>query len=316
MLSFLLYILDLLLLQRTPFFQADYFMKKNIELTSDEPVSGPHWYPGHMERAVREIKEKIKSVDIVFEIRDARAPLASGNILLEEILRQKSHLIILNKINLAHPAVILKWKEWFSKNSTPFLFLDCMDKGSIKKILEISKMIVNKKKERTHGKMRIMILGIPNTGKSTLINQLAKRSATKVADRPGQTKLQQLIVVSDELELLDTPGIIPPILETIEQRLWLSAINAIPDDIFGEEFSALFLINFFKEFHSLDFKKRYQLDSLDKPAEEILDCIAKVRGCIKKDGLLDLERAYKLILSDFRSGLLGKVCFEHPPQAN
>lgn len=293
----------------------------DIELTPDGLVpSGINWYPGHMAKAIREIKEKLSTVDIVFEVRDARAPLASGNKMLESTLRQKAYLILLNKVNLASPNMVQQWDEWFKKQGTPYMFIDCNDKGTMKKVMEMARNIVHKKRLESNpdmapkAKMRLMILGLPNTGKSTIINQLAGRPATRVADKPGQTQVQQLIVIDKDLDLLDTPGVMPPSLAKEEHGLWLSAINAIPDDIVGEHLPALFLVNFFKDLNSKEFKERYKLENLDLSAEDIVKKIAVLRGCLKQKGELDLERVYKLILSDFRKGEFGKCCFGSPPK--
>lgn len=292
----------------------------DIELTPDAPVSsGINWYPGHMARAIREIKEKLSTVDIVFEVRDARAPLASGNRMLEDTLRQKSRLILLNKVNLASPNMVMQWDEWFQKQGVPFIFIDCFDKGSMKKVMAMAKEIVSKKRLESNpgdipkAKMRLMILGLPNTGKSTIINQLAGRTATKVADRPGQTQVQQLIVIDKDLDLLDTPGVMPPMLAKEEHGLWLSALNAIPDDVVGEELPAMFLIEHFTKLSSKEFKERYKFESLDITPEEMIKKIAVLRGCLKQKGLVDYDRVYKLILSDFRKGEFGKCCFGSPP---
>ena len=229
-----------------------------IELTPDTPVkSGLNWFPGHMARAIREIKEKLKLVDIVLEIRDARAPLASGNKMMDETLRQKSRLILLNKVNLADPKTIHLWDEWFKTQGEPYLFLDCFDKGSMKKVMTMARAIVDQKRKDSNpetyqykAKLKLMIIGLPNTGKSTIINQLANRSATKTADRPGQTQVQQWIVIDKDLDLLDTPGVMPPLLAKEEHGLWLSAIHAIPDDVAGEELPAVFLIEYLNEKNS------------------------------------------------------------------
>lgn len=297
---------------------------EDILLTPDGPVKSKiNWYPGHMARAIREIKEKLKLVDIVLEVRDARAPLASGNKAMEETLRQKSRLIILNKVNLADPKMIHQWEEWFKKQGEPFIFIDCFDKGSMKKVMVMARSIVEQKRKESNpdyeykAKLKLMIIGLPNTGKSTIINMLANRSATKTADRPGQTQVQQWIVIDKDLDLLDTPGVMPPSLAKEEHGLWLSALHAIPDDIVGEELPARFLVEFLKEKNSKDFKERYKLEELDSlSVEDILQKIAILRGCIRQKGLPDLERVYKLILLDFRKGELGKICFGIPPKEN
>lgn len=295
-------------------------LTEDIELTPDGLVpSGINWYPGHMAKAIREIKEKLSTCDIVFEIRDARAPLASGNKMLESTLRQKAHLILLNKVNLANPNMVQQWEAWFKKQNTPFMFIDCFDKGTMKKVMATARTIVDNKRREANpdmpqkARMRLMILGLPNTGKSTIINALAGRSATKVADKPGQTMHQQLIVIDKDVDLLDTPGVMPPSLAKEEHGLWLCAINAIPDDIVGEELPAIFLVNYFKDLNSKEFKERYKLENLDLSAGEIVEKIAVLRGCLKQKGELDLERTFKLILSDFRKGEFGKVVFGTPP---
>lgn len=293
-----------------------------IQLTPDTQVtSGINWYPGHMARAIREIKEKLKLVDIVLEIRDARAPLASGNFVLDETLRQKSRLILLNKVNLADPKSIYLWEEWFKKKGEPFLFIDCFDKGAMKKVMTHARTIVDQKRKESNPetyqqktKLKLMVIGLPNTGKSTIINQLAGRTATKTADRPGQTQVQQWIVIDNDLDLLDTPGVMPPLLAKAEHGLWLSALHAIPDDVVGEELPARFLVEYLKGQNSMEFKERYKLESLDFSVEEILEKIAILRGCVRQKGLPDLDRVHKLILLDFRKGELGKCCFGLPPE--
>ena len=294
----------------------------DLELTPDTPVkSGINWYPGHMARAIREIKEKLKLVDIVLEVRDARVPLASGNNMLDETLRQKSRLILLNKVNLADPKMIHQWDLWYKEKGEPYMFIDCFDKATMKKVMSLARSIVDQKRKEsnpdtyvTKEKLKLMVIGLPNTGKSTIINQLANRNATKTADRPGQTQVQQWIVIDKDLDLLDTPGVMPPSLAKEEHGMWLSAIHAIPDDIVGEELPAKFIIEHLKGLNSQGLKDRYKLDTLDISVEEILLKIAVLRGCVRQKGLPDLERVYKLILIDFRKGDLGKYCFGIPPK--
>ncbi|MFA6237704.1 MAG: ribosome biogenesis GTPase YlqF [Bacteriovorax sp.] len=294
----------------------------DIVLTPDTPVkSGINWYPGHMARAIREIKEKLKLVDIVLEIRDARAPLASGNTVLDDTLRQKSRLIVLNKVNLADPKIIHLWDEWFKKKGEPYLFIDCFDKGAMRQVMSHARSIVDKKRKESNPetyeqktKLKLMVIGLPNTGKSTIINQLANRNAVKTADRPGQTKVQQWIVIDKDLDLLDTPGVMPPLLAKAEHGLWLSALHAIPDDVAGEELPARFLVEYLKNSNSREFKERYKLERLDMSVEEIFEKIAILRGCLKQKGLPDMDRVHKLILLDFRKGELGKCCFGLPPE--
>lgn len=288
--------------------------------------SGPsralfNWYPGHMAKALREIKQKLKMVDIVLEIRDARVPLASGNRSFDEELGSKCRLIILNKVNLADPQVVSQWNKWFTEQETPFVFVDSFDKTALKKIISIARKLVEKNRKdcnpdyvETKTKLRMMIVGLPNTGKSTIINQLANRNATKVADKPGQTQIQQWISLENDVELLDTPGVMPPIIEREEHGLWLSAIHAIPDDIASEEVTATFVVKHLLKCKSQQFLDRFKIESADMAIDDVFLRMATVRGCLKQKGLPDLDRVYKLVLAEFRKGELGKTSFGLPPK--
>lgn len=280
-----------------------------------------NWFPGHMNKAIKEIKQKLKQVDIVLEIRDARAPLTTGNSAFDEAVGQKNRLIVFNKTNLADPKVVNEWKEWFSKKETPFLFINCFDKSELKLIVKSAKEIVHQKILESNpefsGKkrFRMMIIGLPNTGKSTIINKLAKKSATKAADKPGQTRQQLWVTVDEELEILDTPGIMPPKIAKHEHGLWLAVIHAIPSTIVDEEDSACYLVKYLLEKKSAYFKEKYKFESLDIDYIEALNHIAKVRGCIRQKGEYNYDRVYTLILNDFRAGELGPLSFGLPPKA-
>ena len=286
-----------------------------LEHLQPSPIN---WYPGHMARAIKEIKEKLHLVDIVFEIRDARAPLASGNNTLDELLRQKPRLILLNKSNLADPKKLHLWEDWFKSSGYNFVFIDCFDKAAMKKVMKEARQLVQQKRNLANpsaplkSKIRIMLLGLPNTGKSTIINQLAGKNVVKTADKPGHTQTQQWIVVDKHCELMDTPGVMPPKIAREEHGLWLSAINAIPDDVVGIEKPARYLVDYFKAEQSKTFMNRYKLENLEDDTETILKKIAKVRGCIQHKGEIDFERVYKLLLLDFRNGELGRCCFGLP----
>ncbi len=280
-----------------------------------------NWYPGHMAKALREIKQRLKMVDIVLEIRDARVPMASGNRSLDEGIGQKKKLIIFNKVNLADQEIVNKWSTWFTEQEIPHIFVDCFDRPSLKKVISMARKIVeNNRKEcnpdyiETKTKLKMMIVGLPNTGKSTIINQLANKSATKVADKPGQTQIQQWIPIENDIDLLDTPGVMPPQIEREEHGLWLSAIHALPDDIAGEQTTASFVINHLIGIKSPKFFERYKIENTEVTLEEALLKIATIRGCLRQKGLPDLDRVYKLVLAEFRAGELGKTCFGLPPK--
>lgn len=280
-----------------------------------------NWYPGHMARALREIKQKLRSVDIVLEIRDARVPLASGNRALDEGVGQKCKLIVLNKTNLSDPDATALWAKYFSGKEENHIFIDCFDKNELKKVISMARKIVEKNRRecnadyvQTNPKLKMMIVGLPNTGKSTIINQMANKSVAKVADKPGLTQIQQWITLEKDVEVMDTPGVMPPQIDKEEHGLWLSAIHAIPDDIAGEETTAKFVVNHLLKAKSQLFLDRYKLESFDMGLEDVLVKIATLRGCLRQGGLPDLDRVYKLLLAEFRKGDLGRTSFGLPPK--
>lgn len=285
-----------------------------------EPKAAFNWFPGHMMKAMREIQAKVQMVDIVIEIRDARCPIVSGNRTLTGSMGGKTRLILLNKANLADPVMNNQWADWFEKEGEPYLLVNALDKNSIAEVLTKSRGLVEKKRRESNedikqkNKYRLMIIGLPNTGKSTFINSVAKKNAVKVADKPGQTQHNLWVKIDEEMELLDTPGIMPPEIERDEHKIWLALINAIPAAIVGEEEPAIYLIKYFLKNKTPEFMERYKLESFDLTVDEALAKIAAVRGCLKQKGLPDLERVFKLILMDFRAGEIGKISLGTPPK--
>lgn len=274
-----------------------------------------------MAKALREVKEKLKIVDIVLEIRDARTPLASGNRSMTESIGQKPKLILLNKMNLADPKIVGLWAEWFTAQKENFLFINSLDKSSVKSVVKEARRVVlqNRKASNpdyveTKTKLKMMIVGLPNTGKSSIINALSGKGTAKVADKPGQTQIQQWIALDGDVDLLDTPGIMPPLVEKEEHGLWLSAIHAIPDDIAGEERIASFLVSHFLMIESEEFMKKYKIEDAKLSLDDAFLKIAQARGCIRQKGLPDLDRVHKIVIADFRKGDFGRVSFGLPPK--
>ncbi len=279
-----------------------------------------NWFPGHMRKAIRQVKEKLSMVDIVLEIRDARAPLVSGNLTLQKELGQKRRLIVLNKVNLASTRCVKEWDRWFKKRGEQYVFINSFSKKSLKMLVtESQKMMKTKwesfeKKGLRHPPLRLMILGVPNTGKSTIINRLTRRKAARTGDRPGVTQGQQWIVLNEDVELLDTPGIMPPKIENEEQGFWLCAIHAIRDEIVGKEKVAYFIIEHLVKHRSEELKNKYQLVYENLTTEDLLEQIGLRLNCIKNEGVVDLAKTSNKILLDFRKGELGNTSFEYPPQ--
>ncbi len=278
-----------------------------------------NWFPGHMNKALKEIKKNAKMVNIVIEVRDARAPLASGNKDSYFQNSEKPYLIVLNKTNLADPVAIEKWKKWFSAQDEAVLFINALDKGSIKKVVDHARKILFQHRLKSNpdaelkNKIKMMILGLPNTGKSTIINKLANRSATKAAATPGQTRNQIWVKVNSDVELLDTPGVMPPKIKEQVHAMWLSAIHAIPDHIVTPEDSACFIIRHYLKNNPSALAEHYKFTALPKELIEVLDHIGKKRGCLQKGGEINYDLVFNIVVNDFRKGILAATSFEFPP---
>ena len=293
--------------------------KTETKPKSDKVNERINWYPGHMVKALRGVQKKIKSVDLVLEIRDARVPLASGNQTFQNLLGQKLKLIVLNKSKLAEPDIIKKWQNWFNQAGQPVVPTDAFDQDCARRLKEAANQVLEKKWNSFKKKginpppMRMMIIGIPNTGKSTLINRMTKRSAARTGDRPGITRSQEWIVLGKNLELLDTPGIMPPRIETEKQGLWLCAVHAIKDEIVGKEKVAIFVLSTLIDKNPNVLKKRYRLEQIAPDVAGQLMQIGKNMNFLKKKGEIDILKTCSLILHDFRKGILGPCSFELPP---
>lgn len=296
-------------------------MAKKKKKTETEHKEKNHfnWFPGHMNKAVKDIKKNIKLVNIIVEVRDARAPMASGNKEPYSSCGEKPYLIVINKTNLADPESVKLWKTWFTEQKESFIFINALDKASIKTIIKRSKEIIRAHRLKTNSitsekeEMSMMILGLPNTGKSTIINKLSNRNATKAASTPGQTRKELWVKADKDLKILDTPGVMPPTVINQVHSMWLSAIHAIPDYIITPDYSACFIIEHLLENRSTSFQEFYDFKSLDIDLITAVNHIGKLRNCLRTGGNYDYDHIYKIILNDFRTGSLGLTSFEHPP---
>lgn len=277
-----------------------------------------HWFPGHMKKAKDEIKEKTKLVDIVIEILDVRAPLSTRNIELEEITSNKPKLILLSKKDLADPSISTKWSEYFKKENHEVLLVD-LNKNNTKEIEAKVNLLAKDKKEKEarkgikHQPVRAMIIGIPNVGKSTLINKLSKSKRAGVENKPGFTRAHQWIKVSDTFELLDTPGVLPKKYDDKEVSINLALIGAINENILPSEDLSIYLIKYLLENYSDVIKNRYHIEYSSEVSEEnallILNEIAKSRGYLSK-GSVNINQASKTLLNEFKNGVLGQISLE------
>lgn len=268
------------------------------------------WFPGHMKKAERLIQENLSLVDIVIELLDARIPLSSQNPMLREIIQDKPRLIVLNKADLA--ANVDAWLKKFRADDIPAVAVDSVKGTGIKQLTALAKSLAEAKTHKLtkHGanprSARAMIVGIPNVGKSSLINRLAGVNHVKIENRPGVTRAKQWIKIADGLDLLDTPGILYPKFDDAEVALKLSWTYAISDEIHDLEPTVIKLLDFLAKNFPNGLTERYKIQI----TENIFDQIALKRGCIKKGGVIDTERTLHLILNDFRAGKLGKVILD------
>lgn len=276
------------------------------------------WYPGHMTKAKRAMKEDIKLVDLIIELVDARVPLSSRNPDIDELGKGKARMVLLNKSDLASEAANEAWTKWFKEQGCHVVKVNCRSGAGLKQINSVVQEACRQKIERDRKRgilnrpVRAMVVGIPNVGKSTFINSFAGKACTKTGNKPGVTKGNQWIRLNKSLELLDTPGILWPKFEDQEVGLKLAYIGSINDEILNREELALELIGFLIQHYPEVLKERYETDSTDKL--QVLNAIAEVRKCLQKGGSLDYSKASNLFLDDFRSGKLGRITLEFPPE--
>ena len=274
-----------------------------------------HWYPGHMKKAQIEVQEKLKLVDVIVELLDARIPVSSRNETLYKITKDKLRLVVLTKTDLADQKETLKWINSFEKQGFSALFADLNKPSDIKNIVrEVEKLGENKNQKYLAKGMkpqpvRAMIIGIPNVGKSTLINKISGRHAASVQNKPGHTKSQQWIKVSNQFELLDTPGILPPSYKDPKEAVNLALVGSISSEILPNDELARIAFNYIKEYYPDNLKSRFDYLDLNKDVDDCFREIAYKRGYLTKGGQ-DIEKAYKVFLNEVKNGLLGQITFE------
>ena len=275
------------------------------------------WYPGHMTKAMRAMQEDIKLVDLIIEITDARVPLSGRNPDLNELGRQKARIVILNKTDLADPERTKQWIRYFSEQSIVAAGMNARSAEGKKIIRDAVAKATAEKVERDRKRgilnrpVRAMVVGIPNSGKSTFINTMAGKASAKTGNKPGVTRGNQWIRLDKQLELLDTPGVLWPKFEDEMVGTRLAWIGSVKDDIINQTELATELIGFLQESYPDAFLQRYQIPFGDT-VYETLDQIAVKRGCVKKGNEPDPEKAALLLLDDFRSGRLGRMTLELP----
>lgn len=277
------------------------------------------WFPGHMTKAKRMMESQIKLVDVVVEMLDARIPRSSTNPMLQDILGSKPKVIALNKLDMADKVQTDLWVEKIKNSGLPVCKLDCATGKGVKQLISAiqlaAKPVIDKwlKKGVRNRPVRVMIVGIPNVGKSTLINRLVGKNKVMAADRPGVTRGQQWVTIAKGLELLDTPGVLWPKFEDPSVGFALAATGAIKEDVFDRESAVELLIDFLLKNYPQELATKYAV-SLEEgdDVNAVMAKIATSRGCLKAGGLLDIDKVVQLVLRDFRAGRIGRFTIDKP----
>lgn len=293
----------------------------------DENKTNINWYPGHMAKTKRQMIEDLKLIDIVAEIIDSRIPISSQNPDIKKIIKDKKRLIILNKSDLACEQENRKWIEYFKKEQIPAVLVDSVSGKGVQEVLQKIVEIYDEEKYQNKGRIgksiRVMILGIPNVGKSSFINRIAKRNTAQVGNKPGVTRQKQWIKVSERIELLDTPGVLWPKIDNQKVALNLAYTGTIKDDILSTLDIGYELLKVLQSNYLPNLQERYKLqenettsilqnEELEENEKivELMKLIGKKRGAVISGGEIDLERVANILLDDFRSGKLGRITLE------
>lgn len=271
-----------------------------------------NWYPGHMKKTRELIAENLKMVDIVIEVIDARIPVSSRNPIIDELVMSKRRLIILNKSDLSDPKANEAWAETFKKQGNLVLTMNCMTGIGVGQLYKLLSRLQDEKNEGQLRKksLRMMIVGVPNVGKSSLINRMTGKKSAKTGDRPGVTKGKQWLGLENGMQLLDTPGILWPKFEDPQVGLNLAFCGSIKDEILDTASLALELIKVLQRDYPQLLRERYKLDELDEDALVNMETIAAKRGFILPGKRIDYERCARTLLDEFRGGKIGNITLE------
>lgn len=279
------------------------------------------WFPGHMTKTKRQIQASLKLVDAVAEILDARIPLSSKNPDLQKLIQNKPKVVLLNKCDMANQTATSRWIDYYASQGITAIAVDCKSGKGLNKFAPAVNNVLSERRERLKAKgmvnpmLRIMIVGIPNVGKSSFINRVAKQNRAKVEDRPGVTRGNQWYSIAKNIEMLDTPGVLWPKFDDKIVGERLAFTGAVKDQILDTELLAVRLLDFLRSLKPSDFIARFKLEDIDLDAidsYELLNVIGKKRGMLISGGEINTERAAIMLLDEFRSGKLGRITLEMP----
>lgn len=278
--------------------------------------SSINWYPGHMAKTKREIREKLNLIDIVYEVIDARMPKSSKIVDVDDLIKDKPRLLIMTKYDLCDKNETNKFINYYEKLGYQVIPVDLMNGTNVSKIIEASEEVLKEENEKRKAKglkprnIRALILGVPNAGKSTLINRLVGKKSAGVGNKPGFTKSLSWIRIHKNIDLLDTPGILWPKLEDQESAHILASFSSIKEEILNEDQIASFILRKLYELYPKALEERYGISELDDDLIEAYDMIASRRGALTKGGVADYERVSRIILQDFKNGYFGLITFD------
>ena len=290
--------------------------KKNNDSQKSFPSVGINWYPGHMAKTKRLIKENLNLIDVIYEVVDSRMPYSSKIVDIDNFTINKPRLLIMTKSDLCDLTETKKWVNYYENKNYKVVLVNLNDKKSINVILkatnELMEEKVNKLKEKgiQKNKTRILITGIPNVGKSTLINRLVGKKATTVGNKPGVTKNLNWIRINDSLELLDTPGILWPKFEEETVAYNLASLTAIKEEVLPIEKVVCYIIETLHKYYPNILLERYNVKELDEDFIEVFDTIGKKRGCLIKGGEVDYDRVCNIIINDLKEGYIKGITFD------
>lgn len=276
------------------------------------------WYPGHMTKTRRQIEADLKQVDAVCEIVDARIPLSSRNPDIDAICGSKPRMIVLNRMDLADPTATKKWRDYFKGKGMAVLATDCKSRQGINEFTPAARIACAEKLERDAARgmnrpLRVMIVGIPNVGKSTLINQISGRKGAKAENRPGVTRGKQWVTVDSGLQLLDTPGILWPKFDDPQVGMMLAYTGAVKEGVIDIEELSCRLMELLHKYYPQVLADRYKVEAEPgTPGYELLELAGRKRGLLLRGGEVHTERMAKVLMDEFRSGKLGKFTLEMP----
>lgn len=281
-----------------------------------------NWYPGHMKKTRELIQANLKMVDVVIELLDARMPISSKNPTIDELIETKKRIVVLNKHDLSDERILNAWVNYYKELGITAIPINSLNGYGIKKLLseiksetsELHQKMIDK--GRVPRPTRIMIVGIPNVGKSSLINKLAGKKSAKVGNKPGVTRGKQWIKINKDLELFDTPGILWPKIDDQQVGLRLAFAGSIKDEILDLDTMALRLIEYLMVKYPENLKERYKLDDLDEDGVLVMEAIGRKRGCIMSGNQIDYSKVARLVLDEFRKGIIGRISLESPEDLN